>query len=135
MGQWVLKIFALYHLCVGVAAVLSLGWIRKIGGFLYATMILENVDPRFEYVLKPLGLYAIFVAMVSYYISLSGDAELQRAYYLACAFLLASRGVCRVIYRSIVYRAFQVSPIRNFTNAAFTWVCAGFFIAAYFFRW
>ncbi|CAN5430811.1 hypothetical protein BH10BDE1_BH10BDE1_05070 [soil metagenome] len=123
--------FGTYHFLVGVPSVLSLRWLRKVGSFFYKLKISENPDPQFEYVLKPLGLYALFVSFVSFLMATEADPKLQRCYLLICAFLLIARGVCRLAYRQLFVRAFATSPGRNRANAFLTFALGAYFIALF----
>lgn len=129
--QTTLVFFGAYHLLVGGASVLSLSWLRNVGSYLYKLKISENPDPQFEYVLKPLGLYALFVSFVSFLIATEADPKLQRCYLLICAFLLISRGVCRLAYRKLFVRAFATTPSRNRANAFLTFALGAYFIALF----
>jgi hypothetical protein len=126
-----LYVFAGYHFLVGVPSVLSLAWLRRVGSFFYKLKIAEHPDPQFEYVLKPLGLYAVFVSLVTFMIASEAPLSLQRCYLLICAFLLIARGLCRLTYRDLFVRAFGTTPARNRGNAMLTFALGAWFIALY----
>jgi hypothetical protein len=127
-----LYLFAGYHFLVGAPSVLSLSWLRKIGSLFYKLKIPEKPDPQFEYVLKPLGLYALFVSLVSFLIAREVDSDLQRYFLLICSALLIGRGLCRLSYESLFIRAFGTTAARNRGNALLTFVLGAWFIALFF---
>ncbi len=127
----ILFLFGAYHFIVGVPSVLSFAWLRRVGAFFYRLKIPVHPDPQFEYVLKPLGVYALFVSILSFYVCLFEDPLSRKNYLLVCAFLLSSRGLCRLFYSALFLKAFGTTAIRNRANAYFTFIVATVFIGAY----
>ncbi len=122
--QVILFLFALYHFAVGIPSVMSTSVIRKIALKLYALEIPEQLDPRYEYNLKPLGFYAISIALMCT-LELFQKDPLHRSLFLSIlAALLTFRALGRFFYRDLVEKAFAINWDRSRKNVIFNLVLA-----------
>ncbi len=123
-AQVILFLFALYHFAVGIPSVMSTSVIRKIALKIYALEIPEQLDPRYEYNLKPLGFYAISIALMCT-LELFQRDPMHRSLFLAIlAALLIFRALGRFFYRDLVEKAFAINWDRSRKNVIFNLVLA-----------
>ena len=124
LTQVILFLFAFYHFAVGIPSVLSTSVIRKVALKLYALEIPEELDPRYEYNLKPLGFYAISIALMCT-LELFQKDPLHRSLFLSIlAALLIFRALGRFFYRDLVEKAFAINWDRSRKNVIFNLVLA-----------
>lgn len=122
LGSVILWGSGIYHLVVGVLSMLSTKLMRKLAGVLYALKIPENLDPRYEYIWKPLGAFAVWVAVFCFrgvWGAQSNDTQYQRFLVWALAGLYVARALQRWVYRDLFFRAFGVPFKRSLFNIAF----------------
>lgn len=128
LTQVVFILFSIYHLFVGVPSFLSISFLRKIGKYLYSLQLPEKLDPRYEYVLKPLGFYAITLGLICLGELFTAD-PIHRAYVLLClAILLISRALGRYFYKDLVETAFSITWQRSKLNVIFNFLAAMFLL-------
>ncbi len=124
-----LFLFGFYHLSVGLPSVLAFSSLRRIGFLLYKLKIPNQPDPQFEYVLKPLGLYALSISLICFFAVFRWQENEQQDLLRIFAALLLGRGACRIFYAPLFLKAFGTTPLRNMGNAILTFVVALTFIA------
>ena len=109
-------------------SLLSISFLRKIGKYFYSLQLPEKLDPRYEYVLKPLGFYAITLGLICLGELFTTD-PLHRAYVLLClAILLISRAFGRYFYKDLVEIAFSITWQRSKLNVIFNFFAAIFLL-------
>lgn len=123
-----LFLFGFYHFAVGLPAIMSFSLLKKIGSLLYKLKIPTHPDPQFEYVLKPLGLYALTVSSISFLALFRWELTSQQDILKIFALLLFGRGLCRLYYSRLFLKAFGTTPARNKGNALLTFVIGSIFI-------
>lgn len=109
---------ALYHLVVGLLSMTSLGATRRLGHLLYGLAIPAQGEPRFAYVLKPLGAYAVCIGLACVYAMCRNDPILHDSVRLLLALLFALRALLRCAYYRLCKEAFGVSWSRNLLHVA-----------------
>lgn len=128
LTQIVFILFSVYHLFVGIPSFLSISVLRRIGKYFYSLQLPEKLDPRYEYVLKPLGFYAITLGLICFGELFTAE-PLHRAYLLLClAILLIARALGRYFYKDLVETAFSISWKRSKTNVVFNFLAAIFLL-------
>lgn len=126
LSNLVFLFFAIYHFCVGVPSLLSVKYLRKIAFKLYSLKLPEQLDPRYEYNLKPLGIYAITISLFSA-LEIFQTEKLHRTFVLGIlSLLLTLRGLSRYFYRDLVELSFGVSWPRSRLNVFFNFILAFF---------
>ncbi|QDK38641.1 hypothetical protein [Bdellovibrio sp. NC01] len=119
LTQAILFLFALYHFAVGIPSVLSTSVIRKIALKLYALELPQELDPRYEYNLKPLGFYAISIALMCTLELFQKDPVHRAAFMAILSALLVFRALGRFFYRDLVEKAFAITWSRSRMNVIF----------------
>lgn len=110
----VLAILTIYHLGIGVVSVLSADLTARFAKWFYG--LDAEVGPAFVYMLKALGMYAIFTGILSAVCFI--DPRRYRAVGIALVVLLVLRCLTRVLAYDTLEAAFGVSWTRNLTNVA-----------------
>ena len=67
LGNTILLGNAIYHLLVGIPCLFPNRFIFFLGEFLYGMKFNGALDPKYLYTLRPLGAYAIFVSLISFF--------------------------------------------------------------------
>lgn len=116
---WIIRGSAVYHFLMGGAAMLSPRLIRRLGRGLYALKAPEDLDPRFEYGLKPLGAFALTLALWCTRVGWWGFPEEVRTLTCALALLFTLRAAFRYLNRDLFFRAFGVPWQRSRYNVLF----------------
>lgn len=118
-GAFLLAASALYHWPMGFLSILSVRITRKVAGALYSLKLPEQLDPRYEFVWKPLGAFALFTAAVATDAFVNRESPFAAHVLWLLAGLYFLRAVLRLAYRDLFARAFGVSFRRNLVNIAF----------------
>jgi hypothetical protein len=124
----------IYHGVVGLFATISVSYTRKIGKFLYNIKIPKVLDPRYEYALKPIGGYALFVSSYSFYGAMSSEPSFRKFVCVSIALLIFSRGIQRLAFAKLVENAFSLSSQRNRTHVGINFAIAACFAASALFQ-
>jgi hypothetical protein len=103
---------------------MSVAVIRRIAKKLYALDIPQNLDPRYEYNLKPLGFYAITLGLLCALELSVNDLNHRRGFLFILAFLLVMRSLGRFFCRDLVQRAFGITWERSRANVIFNIILA-----------
>ncbi len=104
---------AVYHLAIGMVALLSERWTAVVARRLYSAAL--EGTPQLRYAARMLGLYALGFG---YLLSVAArDPQANRPIVQAAAFLLAARAVTRLVLAKPFAAAFGVSARRNFAHA------------------
>ena len=104
---------------MGAFTMLSARIARRLAHALYGLKIPETLDPRYEYIWKPLGAFGVFTSWISALALLSSDTFTQRGILYGLAGLFVARALMRGLHRDLFERAFQVSRRRNLGNILF----------------
>ena len=128
---WIFLGTGLYHLVMGGLCLVSLDRLRALSKFLYALRLPDEIDPRFEYGIRPLGAFALTLAAICLRaVWIPGeDQGLFLSTVLAALFLL--RAYFRYRYRDLFTRAFGVPFARSRWNILFNFVLSGILLATY----
>ena len=118
-GMCVLWGSGTYHALVGVFSLSSVKVTKAVGKKLYALEFPEKLDPRYEYTLKPLGAYALFVAAFSIFAARSAPFSVQLFALQLLAALFVLRSISRLIYHRLLTEAFNIPLKRSLLNVAF----------------
>lgn len=113
---------AVYHLIMGGLCLISLERLRSLSRYLYALKVPDDVDPRFEYGLRPLGAFALTLSLFCFRGLWTDDPAYRSFLALALAFLFVLRAGFRLFHRDLFERAFGVSFPRSLKNIAFNFV-------------
>jgi hypothetical protein len=101
---------------MGSACLLSLPMIARLGRALYNLNAPNQIDPRFEYGLKPLGAFAISFAALSFRAGWFGKPDEIVFFEIVFIVLLCLRAWFRFLYRDLFEKAFGVSWSRSRWN-------------------
>lgn len=108
----VVWILLLYHAGIGVLSIFFPAVTADVSSGLYGTRL--TLDAQSEYMLKALGMYALFVA------SILGiavrDLSRYRALLIAVAGLQVLRALSRLVYYDVLSAGLEVSSVRNAVN-------------------
>jgi hypothetical protein len=111
-----------YHVIMGGASMTSVKLIRKLTGALYALDGPDELDPKFEYGIKPLGALAFVFGCLALRVAATGS-DLE--FFKAClALLLVLRAILRYLHSDLFERAFHVKLKRSWNNIALNLVLA-----------
>lgn len=120
LALWVIRGSAVYHLLMGLASVVSVGWIVWISSKLYALKPPAKMDPGFEYGLKPLGAFALTVGIWCAQVGWFNDSDRSLFTLKLCLALLFSlRALFRLVHRDLFFRASGVTLARSKWNILF----------------
>lgn len=108
----VLAILCAYHLGIGLVSCLWSEGAIRFSAFFYGTEV--EGGPAFVYMLKALGMYAIFTGILLGFAL--ADPERFRPVIFAAALLLAMRAATRLIFFDTLHAAFGVTAGRNLLN-------------------
>jgi hypothetical protein len=111
----------IYHVVMGVLSMCSLALIKQAVGVLYKLKI-DNIDPKLEYAVKPLGAFAFVFGLLSFASVYYYDERWTKIIALLTAILFFLRAALRWIYRDHFERTFAVSRARNVFNIVFNFV-------------
>lgn len=125
LGAFLLAASALYHWPMGILCILSVRTTRRVAGALYSLKLPDQLDPRYEFVWKPLGAYALFTAAVATDAFLHRDSGYAARVLALLAGMYLLRALLRWVYRDLFERAFGVGLRRNLVNIAFNTLLAG----------
>lgn len=125
-------IYFVYHLLVGIPAILSTKITRTLAYKLYKMDLEDNLDLKYQYALKALGFYALYTALLCY-IGMSADSsEIKSKLLLALGFLTLIRAIGRVLNSELIQAAFKLKNDRNIFHIGLNTVMAlGMFYVAY----
>jgi len=107
-----LAILAAYHLGVGLMTVIAPEFSASFGKAAYGLEV--EVSAQYLYMLKALGMYALFTGTLCA-VALR-DPLKHRQIVLAAVLLLSMRAVTRVVFFDVAHEAFGVSWARNLSN-------------------
>lgn len=119
LSLWIVRLSAIYHLVMGLACLVSLSSIAWLGRFLYNLKAPTELDPRFEYGLKPLGAFAVSFAALSFRAGWYAGPDELLFFKSTFAVLLLLRAWFRLRYRDLFQQAFAVSWTRSRWNCLF----------------
>jgi hypothetical protein len=108
----------IYHVLMGLLSMCSLNLIKKAVGVLYKLNI-DNIDPKLEYAVKPLGAFAFVFGLLSFAAIYFYDDRWTRIIVALTALLFFLRAALRWIYRVHFEKTFSVSRARNLFNIGF----------------
>jgi len=119
----VVGLLALYHLVVGLFCALSPSVMVELGERFYGFDIVGKDTPQFVYMLKALGMYAVFTGGM---LSIACYRPLRaRSVYALAAVLLLMRAFTRLAFFDLAQEAFHVSWGHNLFNVALLVAQAG----------
>jgi hypothetical protein len=113
-----------YHVAIGILSMLSVNFTRRVAGKLYSLKIPQDLDPRYEYLWKPLGAYAVWVGAFCFRALWVDEIQFQHFVIEAMAAMYLVRAFQRFYYRELFERAFQVTFRRNLINITFNIILA-----------
>ena len=112
----VVGLLALYHLTVGLFCALSPEVMVELGERFYGLHIVGAKTAMFVYMLKALGMYAVFTGGM---LTIACYRPLKaRSVYALAAVLLLMRAFTRLAFFDLAHEAFQVSWGHNLFNVA-----------------
>lgn len=121
---------AVYHLVMGAACVAGFRFIARATRSLYGLRLPEQLDPRLEYAIKPLGAFALWTGVLCALAFVHRDEAWVNGVRLALAGLFLLRAFFRWSDRDLFRRAFDVDWNRSRWNVAFNVGLALVLIAA-----
>lgn len=124
-GSAILWLSLFYHMFVGAAVLVSVQFTRLIAKKLYSLTLPENLDPRYEFVLKPLGTYAVMTTVLCGYALWTKNTEFRFFMLALLALLYVMRALVRLFYRDLFFRAYATPFKRNLVNIVFNLALAG----------
>jgi hypothetical protein len=108
----VVWILLLYHAGIGVLSIFFPAVTADVSSGFYGTRL--TLDAQSEYMLKALGMYALFVAAI---LGIAArDLSRYRALLLAVAGLQVLRALSRLVYYDVLSAGLEVSTARNAFN-------------------
>ncbi len=106
-------IYFIYHILVGVPALLSVNVTRFLALKLYNLVLEDSLDLKYQYALKCLGFYALFTACLCYIGFIESDSMVKSKLLFALGFLTLLRAVFRWVSRDLIQSAFNLKSDRN----------------------
>src|SRR5579885_2479478 len=104
---------------MGSFSLFSATMVQRAVGVLYDVKYPGGVDPKLEFLWKPLGAFALLVSAFCFRGALVRDPSYEKFVLQALAGRFAMRAFIRLHHRELFYRAHQPKPWRNMANAAF----------------
>jgi hypothetical protein len=120
---------ALYHLGMGTLSMIELRTLRKVVRGLYALETPETIDPRFEYGIRPLGIFALGLSAFCFRAVLVLDDGFSRFLTEVLIFTFLARAAARLLYRELFTRAFGTPFRRSLKNIVFNVLLSAILIA------
>lgn len=118
----VLGMTCAYHLGIGLVSLLSPETTLQVAALLYDVHA-SAVAPQVVYMLKALGMYALFTGSL---LALAmRDPSRYRHVILVCAALLVMRATTRILFFDVLHDAFGVEWFRNLINVTLLVLQAG----------
>jgi len=121
---------AIYHFIMGVACVVGLSFIFRAIRFLYRIQMPEKLDPRLEYMIGPLGAFALWTSGLCGLAFVFRD-QMWTSYlkiFLAILFLL--RAFFRFRKRDLFFKAFDVPWSRSRWNVILNIILSAILLAS-----
>ena len=106
-------IYFVYHILVGIPALLSVKVTRYLAFKLYKLELEDDLDLKYQYALKCLGFYALYTACLCYIGMVEGDSVVKAKLMFALAFLTMLRALFRWVSRDLIQTAFNLKTNRN----------------------
>ncbi len=125
-------IYFVYHIVVGIPALLSVKVTRYLALRLYKLVLEDNLDLKYQYALKCLGFYALFTASLCYIGFVEADFMVKSKLLFALGFLTLLRAVFRWVSRDLIQTAFNLKSNRNIFHIVLNGVLSlAMFLIAY----
>jgi hypothetical protein len=134
ISKFIVRGSAIYHFVMGMFCIVSLKSLGRLSSFLYNLKVPKEVDPRFEYGLRPLGAFALVYSAWSVRAGWYSHPDELIFFKICFAILLLMRSWFRFYYRSLFWEAFEVSWSRSRWNCFFNLILSAVLILSVLYR-
>lgn len=115
----IILLSAIYHLIAGIFVLGPKSWTIFFSKNTYDLKIPEQYEPRYEICLHFLGLMGIALSFHLFIVFYLGSIEVQKFSLITLALLFITRALFRIIYKKLIFDAYQLSFKRSLFNIIF----------------
>jgi hypothetical protein len=117
--DFILILTSLYHLVAGIFVLGPKKWTQFFGKKTYRLDIPDLYEPRYEIVLRFLGVMAICLSNLLFLIYYEGSEILKVHVLILLGLLFIGRAILRIFLKQTLYDAYQLDFKRSLVNIIF----------------